>query len=72
MMHHPLKIIIEQTSDGFSAYADQLNIFSVGNNIDDVKINMLEAVNLFLEEEKKGRMFNIHDLEFISTYIQLA
>jgi hypothetical protein len=63
----PLKIIIERTQDGYSAYAEQLNIFSVGSDIHEIKSNILEAVNLFWEEDKSRNKFNIEDLEFISS-----
>jgi hypothetical protein len=68
----PLKIIIERTQDGYSAYSEQLNIFSVGNDIHEIKNNILEAVNLFWEEDKSRNKFNIEDLEFVSASTEIA
>jgi hypothetical protein len=48
-----IKIIVEKTKTGFSAYAEKQNIFSVGGTIQELKYNMLEAVNLFYSEEGK-------------------
>jgi hypothetical protein len=48
-----IKIIVEKTKTGFSAYAEKQNIFSVGGSIQELKYNMLEAVNLFYSEEEK-------------------
>ena len=46
--------IVEKTSTGFSAYADAFEKYSVtttGDNIEDLKENIYEALNFYLEEE---------------------
>jgi hypothetical protein len=48
-----IKIIVEKTKTGFSAYAEKQNIFSVGGTIQELKYNMLEAVNLFYSKDEK-------------------
>ena len=48
-----IKLIVEKTKTGFSAYAEKQNIFSVGGTIQELKYNMLEAVNLFYSEDGK-------------------
>ena len=48
-----IKLIVEKTKTGFSAYAEKQNIFSVGGTIQKLKYNMLEAVNLFYSEDGK-------------------
>ncbi len=48
-----IKIIVEKTKTGFSAYAEKQNIFSVGGSIQELKYNMLEAINLFYSEDGK-------------------
>lgn len=72
MKHLPLKIIIEKTPDGYSAYAEQLNVFSVGNDLQQIKNNILEAVNMFLEEENTCKKINKIDLDFILASTELA
>jgi hypothetical protein len=48
-----IKIIVDKTKTGFSAYAEKQNIFSVGGTIQELKYNMLEAVNLFYSKDEK-------------------
>ena len=57
-----IKIIVEKTKTGFSAYAEKQNIFSVGGTIQELKYNMLEAVNLFYSED--GKEVSEKDLYF--------
>lgn len=57
-----IKIIVEKTRTGFSAYAEKQNIFSVGGTIQELKYNMLEAVNLYYSED--GKVIGEKDLYF--------
>ena len=43
--------IIEKTGTGYSAYAENYPVFTVGNNLDELKSNILEALNLYFEGE---------------------
>ena len=43
--------ILEKTDSGFSAYADKYPIYTTGKNVSDIYQNVLEATNLFYEEE---------------------
>lgn len=47
-----INIIIEKTDTGFSAYVENLSVFTTGGNISELKDNMLEALNLYFEEDK--------------------
>jgi hypothetical protein len=57
-----IKLIVEKTKTGFSAYAEKQNIFSVGGTIQELKYNILEAVNLFYRKE--GNEVGEEDLYF--------
>ncbi len=57
-----IKIIVEKTRTGFSAFAEKQNIFSVGGTIQELKYNMLEAVNLYYSEY--GKVIGEKDLYF--------
>jgi hypothetical protein len=57
-----IKIIVEKTRTGFSAFAEKQNIFSVGGTIQELKYNMLEAVNLYYCEY--GKVIGEKDLYF--------
>ena len=45
-------MIIERTRTGYSAYATKFPVFTVGKSLDELKTNILEAVNLYLEDQK--------------------
>lgn len=47
-MKKKIKVIIEKTSDGFSAYADRVSlpVGTIGDAIDEIRKNMVEAINL--------------------------
>ena len=46
-----IKVIIEKTDTGFSAYTEDYPIFTTSNNISELLGNTLEATNLFFEEQ---------------------
>lgn len=48
-----ISIIVEKTETGYSAYAEDYPVYTVGNNLDELKSNILEAINLYFEEEKR-------------------
>lgn len=70
MKTQSIKIIVEQTNDGFSAYAENLNIFSKGNDLTELKKNIAEAVDLYFEE--LGFSFEKYNLEFAFEAPQIA
>ena len=47
------KFLIEKTKTGYSAYELKTPIFTVGKTIHDLRINTLEAVTLYEEDQKK-------------------
>jgi predicted RNase H-like HicB family nuclease len=47
-----IEMIIERTKTGYSAYSTKFPVFTVGKSLDELKANILEAVNLYLDEEK--------------------
>ena len=67
--------ILEKTDTGFSVYADKYPIYTTGKNISDVYQNVLEASNLFFEEEGiEIRASNVHleiDLKQFFTYYRV-
>ncbi len=48
-----IEIIIERTKSGFSAYAKKYPVYTVGSDLAELKENILEAINLYFEEEGK-------------------
>lgn len=49
------KFVVEQTKTGYSAFADDENlpVFTTAKNYEDLKLNMLDALNLYLEQTEK-------------------
>lgn len=45
-----INLIVEKTSTGFSAYAEDLPVFTTGRSMTQLKENILEAVNLYKDE----------------------
>lgn len=49
------KFIVEQTKTGYSAFAEDENlpVFTTAKNYEELKRNMLNALNLYLEQTEK-------------------
>jgi predicted RNase H-like HicB family nuclease len=47
-----IELIIERTKTGYSAYATKFPVFTVGKSLPALKANILEAVNLYLEDQQ--------------------
>ncbi|MFA6087936.1 helix-turn-helix domain-containing protein [Mucilaginibacter sp.] len=45
-----INLIVEKTSTGFSAYAENLPVYTTGKSMTELKANILEATNLYQEE----------------------
>jgi predicted RNase H-like HicB family nuclease len=45
-----IEVIIEKTNTGFSAFAAKYPVYTVGENLQELKSNILEALNLYFEE----------------------
>lgn len=46
-----IKVIVEKTDTGFSAYAESLPVFTTGITISALQKNILEALNLYFEDQ---------------------
>ena len=46
-----LEIIVENTRTGYSAYVRKYPVFTTGNNLEEIRVNVLEALNLYFEEQ---------------------
>ena len=57
-----IKLIVERTKTGFSAYAEDYAIFSTGETITQLMQNSLEACKLLFEEQ--GFSLNMENLKF--------
>jgi predicted RNase H-like HicB family nuclease len=48
-----IEIIIEKTKTGYSAYAEKYPVYTTGGSLEALKTNILEALNLYFEEQDK-------------------
>ncbi len=46
-----IEIIVEKTKTGFSAYAVKIPVATTGKTLEELKENILEALNLYFETE---------------------
>ena len=58
-----IEIIVEKTKTGYSAYAERYPVYTVGKSLEELKSNILEAINLLLE--KQGKKVTENDLKVI-------
>jgi predicted RNase H-like HicB family nuclease len=49
-----ITVIVEKTKTGYSAYAEKYPVYTVGKSLEELKSNILEAVNLLLEKSDKS------------------
>lgn len=52
MIREKIKMIVEKTDTGFSAFSEEYPIYTTGKTITALMSNGLEAANLYFEEEK--------------------
>ena len=48
-----IEMVVERTNTGYSAFAVKYPVYTVGNDFPELKSNMLEALNLYFEDEGK-------------------
>ena len=69
-----IKIIVEKTRTGYSAYADKYAAYTTGGNFPQLKRNMLEALNLLFDYQGKklvkedGLQFTLDLAQFFEFY----
>jgi predicted RNase H-like HicB family nuclease len=60
-MHMKIEITVERTKTGYSAYAAKYPVYTVGKSLEELKSNILEAINLYLD--RKGESIREDDLK---------
>lgn len=46
-----VEVIVEKTKTGYSAYAKKYPVYTVGNSLEELKGNILEAISLYFEDK---------------------
>jgi predicted RNase H-like HicB family nuclease len=57
-----IKIKVEKTNTGFSAYASDYSVYTTGNTFTELLDNIVEAMNFYLED--KNVQINVSNIEF--------
>ncbi len=50
-LEQKLKILVEKTDTGFSAFSEELPIYTTGKTVPELTNNVLEAAQLYFEDE---------------------
>lgn len=58
-----VKVIVEKTPTGYSAYADKMSVYTTGENVKELLTNVLEAVNFYMTETGQDMKVSAKDLE---------
>lgn len=56
-----IEITVEKTATGYSAFADEMNVYTTASDISSLYSNLIEALNFSLEE--KGIQVTTHDIK---------
>ncbi len=56
-----IEMVVERTKTGYSAYAEKYPVYTVGSSLEELKANLLEAINLYFET--KGKTITEKDLK---------
>ena len=54
-------VIVERTKTGYSAYAVKYPAYTVGSSLEELRTNIVEALNLHFED--KGKIIDENDLK---------
>lgn len=56
-----IEMIVEKTKTGYSVYAKKYPVYTVGSSLEELRSNILEALNLYFEEQ--GKIVTENDLK---------
>ncbi|MBY0432517.1 MAG: hypothetical protein K2U26_00235 [Cyclobacteriaceae bacterium] len=59
-----IKVKVEKTTTGFSAYAEKYSAFTTGRTVAELVANMVESLNLYFEEAEIKKVVTPNDLLF--------
>lgn len=59
-----IKVKVEKTTTGFSAYAERYSAFTTGRTVAELVANMVESLNLYFEEAGAKKVVTPNDLIF--------
>lgn len=60
-----LRMIVEHTNTGFSAYCTDFSAFTTGGDLDQLISNTIESLTLFFSAKGEPRVITSKDIEFV-------
>lgn len=57
-----IKVKVEKTTTGFSAYAEKYSAFTTGRTVEELVAHMVESLNLYFEEAGVKKVVTSNDL----------
>ncbi|TAL38861.1 MAG: type II toxin-antitoxin system HicB family antitoxin [Spirochaetes bacterium] len=72
MMTKQLTAIIEREGDGYVSLCPELDIASQGNTIEDARLNLQEALELFFETASSEEVAQRYHEEIYITRVEIA
>ena len=61
-MKKKLTVLVEKTNSGFSASTEKYPVYTAGNTLDEILLNIVESMNLYLKHLKKP-LISVNDVE---------
>ncbi|HEV2482634.1 MAG TPA: hypothetical protein VGS79_23375 [Puia sp.] len=58
-----IEMIVEKTRSGYSAYAEKFPVYTVGKSLEELKSNIVDALNLYMD--RKGKTVTEEDLRIM-------
>jgi predicted RNase H-like HicB family nuclease len=58
-----IKVIVEKTSAGYSAYADKYPVYTTGEDVKELVSNIIEALNFYFDESDERLTASKNNLE---------
>jgi predicted RNase H-like HicB family nuclease len=69
---HQVTALIEREGDGYVSLCPELDIASQGDTIEDARLNLVEALSLFLETASKAEVQERLHSEVYITRLEIA
>ncbi|CAH2573139.1 putative protein family UPF0150 [Planktothrix rubescens] len=64
-------VIIEREDDGYVSLCPELDIASQGNNVEEARLNLIEALELFFETAEPSEIKNRLQTEIFITQVEV-
>lgn len=60
-----IKVIVEKTATGYSAYADRYPVYTTGDTVSELKKHLIEALNFYFKETGERINLSVKNLVLV-------